>query len=287
MLGKLKSLTSLSPSSFLTLSKEEINKFKRIYRQLDEVYPSGSDAWGLRLKRAKRSLEWIYPLYKYYFRVRTFGAENVENRPYIVISNHSGQIAIDGMLICTSFVTEVSPPRILRSMVERFFTGLPFIGPWAAEGGAVLGDRKNCINLLKRKQSVLVFPEGVGGITKSPKDFYQIQSFTHGFYRMALATNTPILPVTVIGAEEFYPFVYHARSLAKTLGLPALPLSPNLFPLPSPVDIRIGRPILPNENLYYDSPDKDIAEEVYKIEKVIKDMLAEGLEKRRDFWANK
>lgn len=286
MLRQLSAIKDKLPTLKYSLPKQERNRLKRIYRQLDEIYPTGTDAWGLRLSRAKQSLEWIYPLYKYYFRVRTFGRENVADTPYIVVSNHSGQIAIDGMLICTSFVSELTPPRVLRPMVERFFTGLPFIGPWAAEGGAVLGDRTNCINLLKRQQSVLVFPEGVRGITKSPKDFYQLQPFTHGFYRMALATQVPILPVTVIGAEEFYPFVYHARTTAKLLGLPALPLSPNLFPLPSPVDIRIGKPIMPNENLFYDSPDKDVAEEVYKIEKKIKEMMTEGLQKRRSFWAN-
>lgn len=285
MIQQLMALKHLSKACF-TLSKSDKQKLKKIENSLDQRYPSGSDAWGLKLDRAKNSLEWIYPFYKHYFRVRAFGTHNVKpESAYIVVSNHSGQIAIDGMLISTCFVSDVEPPRILRAMVDRFFTAIPFLGPWAAEGGAVLGDRQNCIGLLKRNESVLVFPEGVEGITKSPKDFYQLKSFTHGFYRMALATNTPILPISVIGAEEFYPYVFHARSLAKKLGLPALPLSPNLIPLPSPVDIWIGEPIYAKNHLFADSPDKEISEEVYKVEKVIKDMIKHGLENRRPFWA--
>lgn len=268
------------------LSIEEKNKFKKIFRHLNELYPNGSDAWGLRLDKAKTSLKWVYPLYKHYFRVRVFGKENVADETYMVISNHSGQIAIDGMLVSTAFITDINPARVLRPMVERFFTGLPFVGPWAAEGGAVLGDRQNCINLLKRKQSVLVFPEGVRGITKSPKDFYKLAPFTQGFYRMALTAKVKILPVCVIGAEEFYPFVYHPRLLAKWLGLPALPLSPNLVPLPSPVDIYIGEPVTLPEHLDYESPDREVCEEIYQIEETIKSMIKNGLEKRRTFWAN-
>lgn len=282
---QLADILSLSRLSNFGLSEKDQNKLQQVHRQLDKIYPDKADAWGLKLEKAKKSLDFAYPLYKRYFRVRVYGKEHVLNRPMIVVANHSGQIAIDGMLISTSFATDITPPRILRPMVERFFTGLPFLGPWAAEGGAVLGDRQNCVNLLKRGHSVLVFPEGVGGITKSPKDFYKLKPFTHGFYRIALNTQCPILPVSVVGAEEFYPFVYHARSLAKFLGLPALPLSPNLIPLPSPVDIHIGEPIYPNDQLYTDSPERDIEEEVYKIEKVIKDMIALGLKKRRPFWA--
>lgn len=286
MLNFLKRIENSLPT-LPTLSYQDRLKFNEIYQKLDEKYPHGSDAWGLNVKKAKRTLEVIYPLYKHYFKVRTFGTENIKDQNYMAISNHSGQIAIDAMLICTSFATEVDPPRILRSMVERFVTSLPFFGPWSAEGGSVLGDRQNCMNLLNRNQSVLVFPEGVRGIAKNPKDYYKIQSFTHGFYRLALAAKVPILPMAVIGAEEFFPFVYHAKPIAKALGLPALPLSANLIPLPSPVDIYIGEPIHPNQNLDANSPDKEIAEEVFKIEKIIQEMIRQGLKKRRPFWANR
>ena len=285
MLGFLQKLLT-NRLSYPTLSSREKQRFKKIYKKLDEHYPSGEDAWGLNLEHAKKTLEMVYPIYRRYFRVRTFGAEYIENRPYMVIANHSGQIAIDGMLICTSFITEIDPPRILRPMVERFFTGLPFLGQMAAEGGSVLGDRQNCIQLMERGESVLVFPEGVKGVAKSRPDYYKLQPFTRGFYRLSIATGVPILPVAVVGAEEFYPYVYQLQSVAKALGLPALPISPNYFPLPSPVDIHIGEPIYPPEGLYQDSLDKDIAEEVYRVEKQIKDMISYGLEKRRSFWSN-
>jgi 1-acyl-sn-glycerol-3-phosphate acyltransferase len=260
-------------------------KIDKIFRDLQKRH-GNQDAWGLNLKAAKKNVLRMYPLYKKYFQVRVFGKENVKDVPYMVVANHTGQVAIDGMLISLAFTTEVKPPRILRPMVERFFTNLPFVGMWAQDGGAVLGDRQNCLNLLKNNNSVLVFPEGVRGIAKSTKDYYKLQKFTRGHYRLALLAGVEILPVTVIGAEEFFPFVYQAKGVAKLLGLPAAPITPNIVPLPSPVDIYIGEPIKLPEELSADSPDNIIDEHVYEVEERIKDMIDIGLGKRRPFWGN-
>ncbi|MBY0413411.1 MAG: 1-acyl-sn-glycerol-3-phosphate acyltransferase, partial [Bdellovibrionales bacterium] len=176
--------------------------FKKIEEALNERYCKEKDPWGLLPHRAVTDLKVIWPFYKYYFNVKVHGKENIENKPYMVISNHTGQIPIDGLLICTAFATELEHPRILRPLVERFLTSLPFLGRWSSESGAVLGDRTNCMNLLKRGESLLVFPEGVRGIAKDSKDHYKLQRFTRGFLRIALASKVDILPVAVVGAEE-------------------------------------------------------------------------------------
>lgn len=265
-------------------TKTDQKRFNKVFAQLHKIYPEGVDPWGLNLNKARKSIEFIWPVYKHYFKSRVFGKENVADETYMVVSNHSGQIAIDGVLIGTAFAMEIDPPRILRAMVERFFTGIPFVGYWAAEGGAVLGDRQNCLNLLKNNQSVLVFPEGVRGVAKSTPDYYQVQPFTKGFYRLAKAAKVKILPIAVVGAEEFYPWVYQAKGIAKSLGLPALPISPNYIPLPSPVDIHIGKPYEIPDSIY-DNPDEvNINKEVKKITNQIEELLVEGLKQRREFW---
>lgn len=267
-------------------TSEDKKSFDQVFSKLYSLYGESEDPWGLDLRKASSSIEYIWPIYKNYFKVRVFGKDNVDDRPYMITSNHTGQIAIDGMLISTAFAMEIDPPRILRAMVERFFTGLPFVGTWAAQGGAVLGDRQNCEKLLERNQSVLVFPEGVRGVSKSTKDFYKVQNFTRGFFRIALSSGVPILPIAVVGAEEVFPYVYQAKTIAKKLGLPALPISANYIPLPSPIDIYIGKPYMPPAHLNADSSDKDIDHHIFEIESIIQDMTNKGLKKRRDFWAN-
>ncbi len=256
----------------------ELNEIERV---LADKYGHQRDPWGLEPKRAIADLKMLWPIYRYYFNVRVHDKDRVQDKPYMVVSNHTGQIPIDGMLICTAFATEVQGPRILRPLVERFLSSLPFLGKWSSEGGAVLGDRRNCLNLLKRGESVLIFPEGVQGIAKSPKDFYKLQRFTRGFLRMAIASKAEILPVAVVGAEEFYPFVFHFKKLAKFLKLPALPISPHLFPLPSPVDIYIGNPYSLPPELSIDALDEDLEPHLIEIEKRIQNLTTNGLNNRR------
>jgi 1-acyl-sn-glycerol-3-phosphate acyltransferase len=256
-------------------------KFEAIERDLQNRYGKKRDPWGLEPKRAVADLKVIWPFYQYYFNVHVHGKEHVKNMPYMVVSNHTGQIPIDAMLICTAFATEIESPRILRPLIERFLTSLPFLGRWSSEGGAVLGDRENCLNLLKRGESVLIFPEGVPGIAKNTKDHYKLQRFTRGFLRMALASEAEILPIAVVGAEEFFPYVLHLKKLAKFFKLPALPLSANLIPLPSPIDIYIGDPYSLPKGLSPDALDEELEPHLMMIEKKIQELTEFGLKNRR------
>ncbi len=258
------------------------NNFLKLEKFLAEKFKHERDPWGLDPARAINDLKMVYPFYKYYFDVKFHGKENVEeSKAYMVVSNHTGQIPIDGLLICTAFASELDHPIVLRPLVERFLTSLPFLGRWSSEGGAVLGDRINCLNLLKRGESILVFPEGVRGIAKEAKDKYRQQRFTKGFLRMAIASKVEILPIAVVGAEEFYPYVFHMRKLAKLLKLPALPLSLNLLPLPSPVDIYVGAPYILPKELSSEALDDELEPHLQAIEREISRLTQEGLTKKR------
>jgi 1-acyl-sn-glycerol-3-phosphate acyltransferase len=93
---------------------------------------------------------------------------------------------------------------------------------------------------------VAVFPEGVLGIGKLFKERYRLQRFGRGgFIRLCLRTGTPIVPVAVVGAEETNPLLFKTERLAKSLGVPYLPVTPT-FPalgplglLPAPTKWRI------------------------------------------------
>lgn len=266
------------------ISSEDEQKINDVFASLRERYKGYKDPWGFSLDRCEQILRTLLPLYRNYFKVRVFGVENVEDRPYIIVSNHTGQIPLDGALITIAFAMDVYPPRVLRAMIERFMAQLPFVGDFTAQGGSILGDRQNCEFLIDNGESILVFPEGVRGISKNTPDFYKLRPFSQGFYRIALEKKTPILPVCVIGAEEMYPFVFHAKKLASMLHLPSLPLSLNVLPLPSPIDIYIGKEIPIPQNLSPEAPEKDVKENIYHVENSIKRMLIHGLRYRRPFF---
>ena len=267
------------------------DQLEEIKDSLFERYSDKSDPWGLNIDHALRYLSVLYPLYKSYFKVRVFGAENVPLKQHIFVGNHTGQIAFDAMLVSMSGVIDLKPPRILRGMIERWMAGLPFVSRIAAESGSILGDRRNSQYLLEHGESLLVFPEGVKGIAKNTKDFYKMKDFSQGFMRMALQTKTPILPVAVVGAEEFYPFVHHFKPLEKFLRLPALPITPllpilgplSLLPLPAPVDIYYGKPIKLPKGVYHDDSDEVIDDCVSKVQEEVDKMVVKGLKTRRPF----
>lgn len=266
------------------ITPEDDQKITEIFAELHLRYKDYKDPWGFNLQLCETTLRRLMPLYRSYFKVRVFGQENVENKPYLVVSNHTGQIPLDGMLITVAFAFDISPPRMLRGMVERFLAQMPFLGDLTAQTGSILGDRANCEYLIDHGESILVFPEGVKGVSKNTPDYYKLRPFSQGFYRIALQKQTPILPVCVIGAEEMFPLVFHAKKLAAMLKLPSFPISANLIPLPSPIDIYIGKAIPIPEHMSLESTDKEIKENVYHIENTIKRMIVHGLINRRPFF---
>ena len=266
------------------LSPEDDQKITEVFQQLRVRYKDYKDPWGFNLDLCESAIRKLMPVYRSYFKVRVFGQENVKNKPYIVTGNHTGQIPLDGMLVTIAFAMDVYPPRIMRAMVERFLAQLPFLGDLTAQTGSILGDRANCEYLIDHGESILVFPEGVKGISKNTPDYYKLRPFSQGFYRIAVQKKTPILPICVIGAEEMFPLVFHAKKIASALKLPSLPISANLLPLPSPIDIYIGEEIAIPEHLNAESSDKEIRENVFHIENTVKKMIVHGLAHRRPFF---
>lgn len=275
-------MLKLPPLELLT--PEDESKIESVFADLRNRYKDYKDPWGFNLDLCEKTVRTLYPLYKKYFKVRVFGTENVQDKPYIVASNHTGQLPIDGALITMAFAMEVTPARVLRAMVERFMAQLPFVGDFSAQTGAILGDRANCEYLIDHNESILVFPEGVRGVSKSTPDFYKLRPFSQGFYRIAIQKKTPVLPVCVIGAEEMFPFVFHSKKIAEMFHVPAIPLSANYFPLPSPIDIYIGPEIAIPSHFGEDTPEKEVRENVFHIENTIKRMIVHGLKHRRPFF---
>lgn len=247
------------------------------------INSAGFDPWGLHLETAQEALSWCRWLYESYFRVRTHGLERLPAGRVMLVPNHSGQLPIDGLLIALAMVLEARPPRVVRGMVERWFPSLPFISTLFVRCGQVVGDPRNCLDLLERDQTILVFPEGVRGTGKTYWHRYELQRFGTGFLRIALQTNTPIVPVAVVGAEETYPAVYNAAWLARLMKVPYVPVTPffpllgplGALPLPVQIDLHFGEPLRFEGDP--DMPDAEVEEMVGEVKGEIQRMLHDGV----------
>jgi 1-acyl-sn-glycerol-3-phosphate acyltransferase len=245
----------------------------------------GVDPFGLDVDFAKAAIAPVLWLYKHYFRVETHGLENVPDGRVLLISNHSGQLPFDGAMIGTAIFADRDPPRMIRAMVEKWVPTLPFASTFFARMGQVVGTPENCRRLLNQDEAILVFPEGAKGISKLYKDAYQLQDFGNGFMRLALETNTPIVPVAVVGAEEQAPAMADLKGIARLLGMPSLPLTLTGMPLPLPTKYRLyfGEPMRFQGS--GDEEDAEIEKKVRQVKATIQAMLNEGLRERKHiFW---
>lgn len=245
----------------------------------------GVDPWGYSLEYSLSALGPFLWLYKHYFRVETHGLEKMPAKRVLLVANHSGQLPIDGAMIAVAMLTEATPPRPIRSMVEKWVPSLPFVSTFFARVGQVVGTPENCRALLEMDQTILVFPEGVKGISKLYAQRYQLQEFGLGFMRLALETNTPIVPIAVVGGEEQAPAVVNLKPVAKLLGFPVFTLTPYGAPLPLPVKYRLyfGDPLVFGGRP--DDEDSELERKVKVVRTAIQTLIDKGLNERQAvFW---
>lgn len=248
-------------------------------RNLNEF---GTDPFGFDPETIKLVVPFAVWLYRHYFRVEPHGLENLPEGRFLLIGNHSGQLPFDALMVGTSVLVDAPRPRLLRGMVERWSAELPFVSHFFVRMGQVVGDPATARRLLELDEAVLVFPEGARGISKLFNQRYQLTGFGHGFMRLALETNTPIVPFAVIGAEEQAAAIYDFKGVAKMLGFPALPVVfPQVVPLPLPVKYRLwfGPPLHFEGDA--DEDDEVIAGHVKQVKHTIQRMIQRGLEERR------
>ena len=192
-------------------------------------------------------------LYKHYFRVEVEGMGHIpsEGRA-LIVANHSGTLPYDGAMIMHAVQRDHDAHRAVRPLVEDFVFHFPYLGTLMNRIGGVRACQENAERLLSQDQLVAVFPEGIKGIGKLFSQRYQLQRFGRGgFVKLALATDSPIIPTAVVGAEEIHPLLTKVTWLAKSVGIPYLPITPTfpllgllgLVPLPSKWYLAIGEPL--------------------------------------------
>ena len=210
------------------------------------------DDYGLDPDIAERLLiETVRPLATKWFRVEVRGAENIPtDGGALLVANHSGTIPLDGLM--TMFAVHETTGRNLRPLGADLLFRLPFIGELARKAGATLACNEDASRLLSGGELAGVWPEGFKGIGKPYSERYKLQRFGRGgFVSAAIRTGVPIVPCSVVGAEEIYPLVGNVPFLARLLGVPYIPITPffpllgplGLVPLPSKWIIEFGEPI--------------------------------------------
>ncbi|WP_159047306.1 lysophospholipid acyltransferase family protein [Streptomyces sp. XY332] len=185
-----------------------------------------------------RFLDWLVDDW---FRLEVAGLENIPAEgPAVIVANHSGAWGLDGFVLQKVLTRGLS--RRLHVPAAHLVFRFPVIGSYARKKGAIPLDPTLGWEHLTAGELVGVFPEGMTGLEKPFRKRYQLRPFSPGFALSAVRAGAPVVPVSVIGAEEACPRLGEIPALARLFGLPYFPVTP-LFPLPSKWLVTIGEPI--------------------------------------------
>jgi 1-acyl-sn-glycerol-3-phosphate acyltransferase len=195
----------------------------------------------------------LRPLYEKYFRIEVRGMENVPvHGGALIVANHSGTVPVDAAMTQLALHDHHPAQRHLRTLAADLVFTIPVVAPMARKTGATLACNEDAERLMAGGELVGVWPEGFKGIGKPFSERYKLQRFGRGgFVAAALRSGVPIIPCSIVGAEEIYPLVGNIPALARALGVPYIPITPffpllgplGLLPLPSKWIIEFGEPI--------------------------------------------
>ncbi|GHB52270.1 acyltransferase [Streptomyces cirratus] len=209
----------------LDVAGTELRNLKRLLGK------AGEEAWD-------RLLDWLVDEY---FRLEVTGWENIPAEgPAVLVANHSGAWGLDAFVLQKVLVRRIDRP--LHVPAAPFVFRVPVIGSYARKKGAIPLDPTLGWERLAAGELVGVFPEGIAGLEKPFEERYRLRPFSPGFAVTAARAGAPVVPVSVVGAEEACPRLGEVPALARLLGLPYFPLTPP-FPLPAKWLVTIGEPI--------------------------------------------
>jgi 1-acyl-sn-glycerol-3-phosphate acyltransferase len=222
------------------------------------------------------------PIAEKWFRVEVRGVDNIPaTGGALVVSNHSGTVPVDGLM--TMVAVHDATGRFLRPLGADLVFKLPLVSSLARRSGATLACSEDAERMLSGGELVGVWPEGFKGIGKPFSERYKLQRFGRGgFVSAALRTGVPIVPLSVVGAEEIYPLVGNIPSLARLLGVPYIPITPffpwlgplGMVPLPSKWLLEFGEPIRTDE---YDAVEAEDPMLVFDVTDQVRETIQQTL----------
>ena len=160
-------------------------------------------------------------------KVHIFGEHHYhENQVYVIASNHASMADIPIILACV---------RLNLRMIAKSELGkIPFFGWSLWLGDFILIDRKNkkkslaSLEEAKEKirsgKSIHIFADGTRDVEG------KIQPLKQGAFSLACQTNTPVLPVTILGSHlltEKKSFKIHCGEVFLAIDAPLYPKGPS------------------------------------------------------------
>jgi 1-acyl-sn-glycerol-3-phosphate acyltransferase len=155
------------------------------------------------------------------------GWENLpRDRPVMLVGNHTLMGVLDVPFLILAVYEKMG--YYVRSLGDHWHFAVPIWRDLLAHFGVVDGTRANCRALMRKGESLLVYPGGGREVFKRKGEAYQLLwGQRSGFARLALEFDYTIVPVAAVGAEDCYSILIDANDV---LRLPCSRLIQSLSP---------------------------------------------------------
>jgi len=241
----------------------------------------GIDPYGIDKADLTRFISLFAWIYRYYFKVDVHGLDHVPSQGRgILVGNHSGGVAIDGMMVMGSMLLDAEPPRLPHGMIDKFIHEFPLASQIMSRAGQFTGNPDQAKRLLNAERIILAFPEGARGTAKLAKDADSLVGFGTGFMRLALETKSPIVPFGFVGGGDALPTIANLKRLGRLFGVPYIPVTKWIFLVPKPTRFQLlyGKP------MYFEGTgherDEVVIAMVDEVKERIRDLIRQGRQLR-------
>ena len=210
--------------------------------------------------------------FKLYFDPQFIGIDELDvSRPALYVTNHSVMGVLDGYPFAIELY--IRKGIVLRTLADRMHFKMPYWRDMISEKlGIVEASRENCEELMRNKESIIVFPGGARETFKKKGEEYTLKwNDRTGFVRMAMKHGYDIIPVAAVGAEEAFTVVkdandffhdnFFGKILEKTGLMDTLLRGGDFVP---PLVKGIGNTIIPRPEKLYFNFGKRISTKKYK-----------------------
>lgn len=143
-----------------------------------------------------------FRLLEKYFRYEVRGLEHIPGKRCLVVMNH-GVIPFHGFLLAWKLLKR---RRLMaRGLGADFLFHVPGLRELFLKGGAVKADPRNAVRLLQQNHVVMLAPGGIYEALLAKRGLRRIPwERRKGFVRLAVQTNTPIVPTYCRGINAAY-----------------------------------------------------------------------------------
>ncbi len=187
-----------------------------------------------------------FQLLEKYFRYEVRGLEHIPGKKCLVVINH-GIIPFHGFLLAWKLLKHRK--LMARGLGADFLFQIPGLRELFLKGGAVQADPRNAEKLLEQQHVVMLAPGGIYEALLAKSGLRRIPwERRKGFVRIAVKTNTPIVPTYCRGINSTYFNSYfllkpRIKLLEKMRFSVPFFLGLGLLPFPMKLVHWVGRPI--------------------------------------------